>query len=154
DCCPKLNAKFVNRLFHRCWQVAPPVDSVTHCFLGGCYHLIDGDIAVDLRHSLSFLSLGLPPRPDVCYSAAALCAHTKTRRRLPIRAVSREATIDQLFKRMRSSSSALTQQAVSSPRRSVRSEMRRPRPPRGRGTGTADEWPPEARESPPTPAKD
>src|SRR5262249_38135816 len=55
DCCPKLNAKLVNRLFHRWWQVAPPVDSVTHCFLGGCYHLIDGDIAVGLRHSLSSL---------------------------------------------------------------------------------------------------
>jgi hypothetical protein len=33
-----------------------------------------------------------------------------------IRAVSYEAAIDQLFKRMRSSSSALTQQAVSTPR--------------------------------------
>ena len=32
-----------------------------------------------------------------------------------IRAVSYEAAIDQLFKRMRSSSSALTQRAVSSP---------------------------------------
>jgi hypothetical protein len=34
-----------------------------------------------------------------------------------IRAVSYEAAIDQLFKRMRSSSAALTQQAVSTPRR-------------------------------------
>src|SRR6516165_1098151 len=60
DCCPKLNAKLVKRLFHGCWQVPPPVNSVTHCFFGGCYHLIDGDIAVGLRHCLASLLLGLP----------------------------------------------------------------------------------------------
>src|SRR5215475_15537178 len=53
DCCPKLNAKLVNRLFHRWWQVAPPINSVTHCFLGGCYHLIDNDIEVGLRNRFS-----------------------------------------------------------------------------------------------------
>src|ERR1700730_14623362 len=71
-----------------------------------------------------------------------------------IRAVSYEAAIDQLFKRMRSSSSALTQQAVSSPRRPVPNERRRQRPPHGRRTGTTGEWPPAARGSPPAPAKD
>ena len=44
-----------------------------------------------------------------------------------IRAVSYEAAIDQLFKRMRSSSSALTQQAVSTPRGPVPNERRRRR---------------------------
>jgi hypothetical protein len=39
-----------------------------------------------------------------------------------IRAVSYETAIDQLFKRMRSSRSALTQQAVSNPRRPVPNE--------------------------------
>src|SRR4029077_20125698 len=43
DCCPKLNAKFVNRLIHRCWQLPTPINSATHCFFDGCYHLIDGD---------------------------------------------------------------------------------------------------------------
>src|SRR6202171_1022936 len=71
-----------------------------------------------------------------------------------IRAVSYEAAIDQLFKRMRSSSSALTQQAVSTPRRPVPNERRRRRPPHGRRTGTTGEWPPAARGSPPAPAKD
>jgi hypothetical protein len=71
-----------------------------------------------------------------------------------IRAVSYEAAIDQLFKRMRSSRSALTQQAVSTPRRPVPNERRRRPPPHGRRTGTAGEWPPAARGSPPAPAKD
>src|SRR6516162_1133925 len=59
DCCPKLNAKLVRRLFHRWWQVAPPVNSVTHGFFGRCYHLINGNIAVGLSHSLASL---LSPR--------------------------------------------------------------------------------------------
>src|SRR5215468_10187519 len=53
DCCSKLNAKFVNRLIHRCWQLPPPINSATHCFFDGCYHLIDGDVAVGLCHSLA-----------------------------------------------------------------------------------------------------
>src|SRR5215467_14136053 len=68
-----------------------------------------------------------------------------------IRTVSYEAAIDQLFKRMRSSSSAPTQQAVSTPRRPVPNERRRRRPPHGRRTGTTGEWPPAARGSPPAP---
>src|SRR6516164_10189519 len=60
DGCPKLNAKLVKRLFHGCWQVPPPVNSVAHCFFGGCYHLTDGNIAVGLRHCLASLLLGLP----------------------------------------------------------------------------------------------
>src|SRR6478672_1721128 len=52
-----------------------------------------------------------------------------------IRAVLVEAAIDQLFKRMRSSSS-------------------RRRPPHGRRTGTTGEWPPATRGSPPAPARD
>src|SRR5262245_33792164 len=57
------------------------------------------------------------------------------------RAVSYEAAIDQLFKRIRSSSSAPTQQAVSTPRGPVPNERRRRRPPHGRRTGTTGEWP-------------
>src|SRR5262245_30117305 len=52
DYCPKLNAKFVNRLIHRCWQLPPPINSATHCFFDGCYHLIDGDVAVEARRAL------------------------------------------------------------------------------------------------------
>src|SRR5215467_3661167 len=70
-----------------------------------------------------------------------------------IRAVSYEAAIDQLFKRMRSSSSALTQQAVSNPRSPVPNERRRRRPPHGRRTETTGEWPPATRGSPPAPAE-
>src|ERR1700737_2795595 len=71
-----------------------------------------------------------------------------------IGAVSYEAAIGQLFKRMRSSRSALTQQAVSTPRGPVPNERRRRRPPHGRRTGTTGEWPPATRGSPPAPAKD
>jgi hypothetical protein len=71
-----------------------------------------------------------------------------------IRAVSYAAAIEQLFKCMRSSSSVLTQQAVSNPRRPVHNERRRRRPPRGRPMGTAGEWPPAPRRSPPVPARD
>src|SRR5262245_14807293 len=71
-----------------------------------------------------------------------------------IRAVSYEAAIDQLFKRMRSSSSALTQQAVSTPTGPVPNERRRRRPPHGRQTGKTGEWPPATRGSPPAPAED
>ena len=55
---------------------------------------------------------------------------------------------------MRSPSSALTQQAVSTPRGPVPNERRRRRPPHGRRTGTTGEWPPATRGSPPAPAKD
>src|SRR5215471_12965423 len=78
DCCPKLNAKLVNRLFHRRRQVPPPINSVAHRFFGGCYHLIDGDIAVGLRHSL-FLSLGRRRDQMFAGTAAALCAHNNMR---------------------------------------------------------------------------
>src|SRR5262245_50330114 len=71
-----------------------------------------------------------------------------------IRAGSYEAAIDQLFKRMRSSTSALTQQAVNTPRGPVPNERRRRRPPHGRRTGTTGEWPPATRGSPPAPAED
>src|SRR5215470_17605421 len=49
---------------------------------------------------------------------------------------------------MRSSRSALTQQAVSTPRCPVPNERRRRRPPHGRRTGTTGEWPPAIRGSP------
>src|SRR6266852_5979211 len=52
-CCPKLNAKFVHRLIHRWWQAPPPINSATHCFFDGRYHLIDCDVAVSLCHSLA-----------------------------------------------------------------------------------------------------
>ncbi len=59
-----------------------------------------------------------------------------------------------LFERMRSSSSALTRQAVSTPRGPVPNERRRRLPPHDRWTGTTGEWPPAARRPPPAPARD
>src|SRR5262245_57805567 len=79
DCCPKLNAKLVDRLIHRCWQVSPPVNSATHCFFDGCYHLIDGDVAVGLRHSLAPLFRSANAEPtSLSGTAAALCAYCNT----------------------------------------------------------------------------
>src|SRR6516165_1771849 len=87
--------------------------------------------------------------------ARRLCAPTLKRgARLPIRAVSYEAAIDQLFKRMRLSSSARTKQAVSTPRGPVPNERRRRRQPHGRRTETTGEWPPVTRGLPPAPAED
>src|SRR6516164_39744 len=53
NCRPKLGTKLLNRFFHRRRQVSPPVNRLTHCFFDGCYHLIDGDVAVGLCHSLA-----------------------------------------------------------------------------------------------------
>src|SRR5262245_48984559 len=53
DCCPKLGTKLLDRFFHRRRQVPPPVNSATHCFFDSCHHLIDGDVAVGLRHGLA-----------------------------------------------------------------------------------------------------
>src|SRR5262245_46068451 len=59
-----------------------------------------------------------------------------------------------LFKRMRSASSALTQQAVSTPRGPGPHGTRRHRSPHGRRTGTTSARPPATRGSPPAPAAD
>src|SRR5262245_39282039 len=85
DCCPKLNAKFVNRFIHRWWQAPQPINSATHCFFDGRYHLIDCDVAVSLCHSLA-LSLGVPPpRPRRWLEARrALGATVKRGARLPL----------------------------------------------------------------------
>src|SRR5205814_607470 len=50
---PKLNAKLLGRFFHRRRQISPPVNNPTHRFFDGCYHLLDGDVAVSLHHSLA-----------------------------------------------------------------------------------------------------
>src|SRR5215831_19833418 len=80
DCCPKLNAKPVNRLIHRCWQVPPPVNSATHCFFDGCHHLIDGDVAVGLCHSLAPLFRSATAETtSLAGSTAGFGRHSKTR---------------------------------------------------------------------------
>jgi hypothetical protein len=52
DCRAELDAKTVNRLMHRHWQVPPPVNNAAHRLLDGCYHLLDRHFAVSLRHAL------------------------------------------------------------------------------------------------------
>lgn len=59
-----------------------------------------------------------------------------------------------LIHAMSTRSKIRTRQAISSPRRPPPSERRRRRPPPDRQTGTAGEWPPVARRSPPVPATD
>src|SRR5262245_18321112 len=85
DCCPKLNAKFVNRLIHRWWQAPPPINSATHCFFDGRYHLIDCDVAVSLCHRLapSFRS-ATAETTSLAGSAVALGATVKRGARLPL----------------------------------------------------------------------
>src|SRR5437773_12294570 len=61
----KLSAKLLDRFFHRRRQVSPPVNNLTHGFFDGCYHLLDGDVAVSLHHSLTS-SLGLPQTGPCC----------------------------------------------------------------------------------------
>src|SRR5262245_19272428 len=80
DCCPKLGTKLLDRFFHRRRQISPPVNRLTHRFFDGCYHLIDGDVAVGLRHSLAPLFRSATSETtSLSGSAAALCAHSKTR---------------------------------------------------------------------------
>src|SRR5437763_8678263 len=53
NCRPKLKSKLLDRFFHRRGQVPPPVNNLTHRFFDGCYHLLDGDVAVSLLHTLA-----------------------------------------------------------------------------------------------------
>ena len=59
NCRPKSSAKLLDRFFHRRRQVSPAVKYLTHCFFDGCYHLLDGNLAVSFQHGLPLI-LGLP----------------------------------------------------------------------------------------------
>src|SRR5262249_49084296 len=58
----------------------------THCFFDGCYHLIDGDVAVGLCHSLTPLFRSATAETtSLAGSAAGSGRHSKTRcPRLPL----------------------------------------------------------------------
>src|SRR5262245_38409004 len=61
NCRPKLGAKLLDRFFHGRRHVSPPLNNLTHGFFDGCYHLLNGDVAVSLHHNLILpLHLGLP----------------------------------------------------------------------------------------------
>src|SRR5262245_3662346 len=79
DCCPKLNAKFVNRLIHRWWQAPPPINSATHCFFDSRYHLIDCNVAVSLCHSLAPLFRSAIAETTSLAGAAGFGRDSKTR---------------------------------------------------------------------------
>jgi hypothetical protein len=55
DCCPKLGREIRQSPHSSVLAAPPPINSATHCFFDGCYHLIDGDVAVGLCHSLASL---------------------------------------------------------------------------------------------------
>src|SRR6516165_1502217 len=80
NCRPKLGTKLLDRFFHRRRQVSPPVNRLTHCFFDGCYHLIDGDVAVGLCHSLAPLFRSATAETtSLAGSAAGSGRHSKTR---------------------------------------------------------------------------
>src|SRR5262245_29764461 len=80
NCRPKLGTKLLDRFFHRRRQVSPPVNRLTHRFFDGCYHLIDGDVAVALRHSLAPLFRSATAETtSLAGSAAGFGRHSKTR---------------------------------------------------------------------------
>src|SRR5215475_1645426 len=80
DCCPKLGTKLLDRFFHRRRQVSPPINRLTHRFFDRCYHLIDGDVAVGLCHSLApHFRSATAETTSLAGSAAGFGRHSKTR---------------------------------------------------------------------------
>src|SRR5262245_33349692 len=57
NCRPKLDAKLLDRFFHRRRQVSPPVNNLTHRFFDGLQHFLYCNFTVGSRHSavVSFL---------------------------------------------------------------------------------------------------
>src|SRR5262245_38850151 len=54
---PKLDAKLIDRFFHRRRQVSPPVNSLTHRFFDGSQHLLYCNVTVGSRHGVAAGSL-------------------------------------------------------------------------------------------------
>jgi len=50
---PKLDAKLIDRVFHRRRQVSPPVNSLTHRFFDGSQHLLYCNVTVRSRHGVA-----------------------------------------------------------------------------------------------------
>jgi hypothetical protein len=51
NCRPKLDAKLLDRFFHRRRQVSPPVNNLTHRFFDGSQHFLYCNFTVGSRHS-------------------------------------------------------------------------------------------------------
>src|SRR5262245_50207471 len=49
---PKLDAKLIDRVFHRRRQVSPPVNSLAHRFFDGSQHLLYCNVTVGSRHGV------------------------------------------------------------------------------------------------------
>src|SRR5262245_64867150 len=49
----KLDAKLIDRVFHRRRQVSPPVNSLTHRFFDGSQHLLYCNVTVRSRHGVA-----------------------------------------------------------------------------------------------------
>ena len=51
NCCPKLGAKLLDRIFHRWRQVFPAVNNAMHRFFDGSEHFLYRNFTVGSRHS-------------------------------------------------------------------------------------------------------
>ena len=60
---PKLDAKLIDRFFHRRRQVSPPINSLTHRFFDGSQHLLYCNVTVGSRHGVAALLPGDKYRP-------------------------------------------------------------------------------------------
>src|SRR5215831_8410785 len=62
NCRPKLDAKLLDRFFHRRRQVSPPVNNLTHRFFDGSQHFFYCNFTVGSRHGAvaSFLPADKP----------------------------------------------------------------------------------------------
>src|SRR5262245_26690324 len=50
NCRPKLDAKLLDRVFHRRRQISPPVNDLTHCCFDGLQHFLYCNVTVGSRH--------------------------------------------------------------------------------------------------------
>ncbi len=58
NCRPKLGAKLLDRFFHRCRQISPIVNNLTHRFFNGSQHLLYCNITISFRAFHGVLSSG------------------------------------------------------------------------------------------------
>src|SRR5262249_4996431 len=74
--CPKLDAKLIDRFFHRRRQVSPPVNSLTHRFFDGSQHLLHCNVTVRSRHGVDAPSSSRvqPGRSSGRFAASLPCS--------------------------------------------------------------------------------
>ena len=82
NCCPKLDAKLLDRFFHRRRQVAPPVQNLTHRFFDGSKHFLYCNFTVGSHHSAVASSSSKAQFPNGIVNSVSFVSTTNTARSL------------------------------------------------------------------------